>query len=83
MLRRHGIDAVSFGPSLGDRDAYYLMRAYASLEDLERSDAAFYGSDEWRVGPREAILACIDSYASIVIEMDGATVDGLRRTPVA
>ncbi len=82
MLRRHGIDVVAFGPSLADEDAHYLIRAYASLKDLERSEAAFYGSDEWRLGPREAILACIDSYASIVIEMDGATVDGLRRTPI-
>ena len=80
MLRRQGVDVVAFGPSLHDEDAYYLMRAYASLEDLERSEADFYGSDEWRLGPREAILACIDSYASIVIEMDDTTVDGLRRT---
>jgi hypothetical protein len=80
MLRRHGIDVVAFGPSLDDEDAYYLMRAYASLEELERSEAAFYGSGEWRLGPREAILACIDRYASIVVEMDDAAIDGLRRT---
>ena len=80
MLRRRRVDVVAFGPSLGDKDAYYLMRAYASLEDLERSEAAFYGSDEWRLGPRHAILACIYSYTSIVIEMDGATVEGLRES---
>lgn len=78
MLRRQGIDVVAFGRSLRDEDAYYLIRAFPSLEDLERSEAAFYGSDEWRVGPRDAILACIDSYTSIVIEMEDATVDGLR-----
>jgi hypothetical protein len=78
MLRRWGVDVVAFGPSLRDMDAYYLMRAYSSLEDLERSEAAFYGSDEWRLGPRQATLACIESYTSIVIEMDGATVERLR-----
>ncbi len=78
MLRRRGIDVVAFGRSLRDEDAFYLIRAFASLEDLERSEAAFYGSDEWRLGPRDAILACIDTYASIVIEMEDATVDGLR-----
>jgi hypothetical protein len=78
MLRRWQVDVVAFGPSLRDRHAYYLMRAYDSPEDLERSEAAFYGSDEWRLGPRHAILACIDSYISIVIEMDGAAVEGLR-----
>ena len=80
MLRRRGIDVVAFGPSLGDKHAYYLMRAYASLEDLERSEAEFYESDEWRRGPRDAILACIERYTSIVIELDGATVEGLRES---
>ncbi|MFC6521837.1 hypothetical protein ACFQAT_21070 [Undibacterium arcticum] len=28
-----------------------------------------YGSDEWKSGPREAILALIDSFTSVVIEM--------------
>jgi hypothetical protein len=79
MLRRQGIDVVDFGPSLLDKDVYYLMRAYASGEDLERSEAAFYGSDEWRLGPRSAILACIDSYTSVVIETDDVTIDRLRR----
>jgi NIPSNAP len=80
MLRRHGIDVVAFGPSLQDLDARYLMRSYASLEELERSEAAFYGSEEWRLGPREDILACIDRYVSIVIELDGGTVEGLRQS---
>jgi hypothetical protein len=79
MLRRHRIDVVAFGPSLHDRDAYYLIRAYADLEQLERSEAEFYASDEWRLGPREAILACIDRYVSIVVEMDDVTIDRLRR----
>ncbi len=78
MLCRRGIDVVAFGPSLQDKEAYFLIRAYANLEDLERSEIAFYGSDEWRHGPRSAILACIEHYISVVIEMDDATVDGLR-----
>jgi hypothetical protein len=79
MLRRRGIDVVAFGPSMHDRNAYYLIRAYADLEQLERSEAEFYASDEWRLGPREAILACIDRYVSIVVEMDAVTIDGMRR----
>jgi hypothetical protein len=80
MLRRQGIDVVAFAPSLTDPDAYYLMRAYASLDELERSEAEFYGSAEWSRGPREAILACIDHYISIVTELDDVTIDGLRGT---
>ena len=82
MLRHHGIDVVAFGPSLHDEDAYYLMRSYASLENLERSEAAFYGSEEWRLGPRDAILACIDRYVSIVVELDDVAIDGLRMAPI-
>jgi hypothetical protein len=29
---------------------------------------AFYGSDEWRSGPRETVLALIDSHASVVLQ---------------
>ena len=65
MLRRHGIDVVAFGPSLHDQDAYYLMRSYASLEELERSETAFYGSEEWRLGPgRTSWLASITTSRS-------------------
>src|SRR5437762_12838144 len=60
MLHRWKVDVVAYGPSLHDADSYYLMRAYANAEDRQRSEDAFYASDEWRRGPREAILACID-----------------------
>ena len=79
MLHRWGVDVVAFGPSLHDNDSYYLIRAYASLEDRERSQEAFYGSDEWRRGPRQAIVDCIESDTSVVVEMDASTIDGLRR----
>jgi hypothetical protein len=79
MLKRWNIDVVSFGASLHNADSYYLSRAYASLAEREQSQDAFYGSDEWRQGPREAILALIDSYTSVVIEMDEPTLRGLRR----
>jgi len=79
MLQRWQVDVVAFGPSLGDEDSYYLIRSYASVDDLQQSQDAFYGSAEWRQGPREAILALIDSHSSAVIEVDEATLQGLRR----
>jgi hypothetical protein len=79
MLRRWKIDVVAYGPSPQDDTSYYLIRAYADLADRQRSEDAFYGSDEWRQGPRESVLALIHSYATIVLEMDEATVNGLRR----
>jgi hypothetical protein len=79
MLHRWNVDVVTYGPSLHDADSYYLMRAYASVEERQRSEDAFYGSEEWRQGPREAILACIDSYTTVVIRLDDATLQGLRK----
>lgn len=78
MMRRWKIDVVSFGPSPHDDDSYYLMRAYASLADRAESHAAFYGSDEWRHGPRERVLSAIESYTSIVIQVDAPTLSSLR-----
>ena len=80
MLNRWNVDVVAYGPSLHDADSYYLMRSFASVEERERSEDAFYGSDEWRQGPREAVLADIDSYTTVVVRLDEATLSGLRRT---
>jgi hypothetical protein len=77
MLQRWKVQVVAYGPSLHDSDSYYLMRGYSSVEERQRSEDAFYGSDEWKQGPREAILACIDSYTTIVVRLDEATVRGL------
>jgi hypothetical protein len=40
----------------------------------------YYASDDWRKGPREAMLALIESYNDIVFELDEVTVQGLRST---
>jgi len=42
MLRRWKVDVVAYGPSLHDKDSWYLMRAYPSLEERQRSEDAFY-----------------------------------------
>ena len=82
LLARWKVDVVAFGPSPADADSWYLMRGYASLEERQKSEDAFYGSDDWKKGPREAILAAIDTYATIVIPVDEATLRGLRKAGV-
>ena len=79
MLQRWKVDVVRYGVSPHDKDSYCLMRAYSSLEDREQSQDAFYGSDEWKLGPREPILALIETYTSVVIEMEESTVNALRQ----
>ena len=79
MLQRWKVGIVAYGPSLHDSDSYFLMRRFDSLAQREESENAFYGSDEWRQGPREAIIALIENYIEIVLEVDEATLQGLRR----
>jgi hypothetical protein len=78
LLKKWKVDVVAFGPSLHDRDSWMLMRAFDSLDDRTRIEDAFYGSDEWRNGPRADILAAIESYTTIVIRVDDTTLRGLR-----
>jgi ketosteroid isomerase-like protein len=78
MLQRWEIDAVAFGPSPQDDNSYFLIRSYPSLQDRERSERAFYGSREWRNGPREAVIANIEAYTTFVLPLDSATLERLR-----
>jgi ketosteroid isomerase-like protein len=80
LLERWRVDVVAYGPSLHDPDSYYLIRAFPSLEERERSEDAFYGSDDWTRGPREATLADIESYTTVVLGLDSATLNGLRES---
>jgi hypothetical protein len=73
------MDVVGYGPSLHDENSWFLMRSFESIDKRQKAEDAFYGSAEWRNGPRDAILERIESYTTVVIELDDATIDGLRR----
>jgi hypothetical protein len=79
LLQRWNVDVVAYGLSRHDENTYCLMRHFDSLSQREESEDSFYGSDAWRKGPREQILALIESYTEIVLALEDATVDGLRR----
>jgi hypothetical protein len=79
LLKRWNFDVVAHGPSLHDENIYYVIRRYDTLEQREQMEEAYYASDDWRKGPREAILALIESYTDVVFEVDELTVHGLRR----
>lgn len=78
MLHRWDVDVVAHGPSLHDDCSYYLMRSYRDLAHRQQSQDAFYGSDEWRSGPRAAILECIDDYTDVVIELADSQLAAFR-----
>jgi hypothetical protein len=51
MLQRRKVDVVAYGPSVHDRDSYFLMRAFSSLDARQPSEDAFYSSRNGSVGP--------------------------------
>jgi len=67
MLRRYGIDVVSFGPSIHDDDHSFLIRFFGSLQEREEQLASFYGSDEWLTTYDDQIMALIETYHTVVI----------------
>jgi hypothetical protein len=60
LLRQFGIDVVAAGPSIGDPNSYFLIRAFDDLADRERLEDQFYSSPGWRQGPREAVISKIE-----------------------
>ena len=79
LLKGWNFDVVAHGPSLHDENTYYVIRRYDSLSQREQMEDAYYASDDWRKGPREAMLALIESYTDVVFEVDDVTLHGLRQ----
>ena len=77
-LQRWKFDVVVYGPSLHDEKSYYVIRCFDSLAQREQMEESYYNSDDWRQGPREAMLALIENYTDVVLELDEVTVQGLR-----
>ncbi len=70
MLDRWKIRYLGYGPSLQEDSSYYLIRTYPSLESRLVSEDAFYGSAEWKQGPREAIVSKIQYYTTVILPAD-------------
>ncbi len=70
LLKKWKIEVVTHGPSLHYENTYYVIRSFKSLEDRQTSEDAFYGSKDWKNGPGTAILALIESSATIVISAE-------------
>jgi hypothetical protein len=82
LLEKANIEVVDHGLSLVAEDGHeeaYLVRAFDSLRAREEQEDAFYSSEAWLLGPREAILSRIESYHTIVIESSEQAVSALRR----
>ena len=81
LLKKWKMDVVAYGPSPHDENSYYVIRSFESLEHRQVSEDAYYGSSDWREGPRQDMLGLIESYIDVVIEMGEETVNALRNNP--
>src|SRR5579863_3021 len=70
MLQRWHIPVLGYGPSLQEDSSYYLVRSYPSLESRQQTEDAFYGSAEWKQGPRESIVSKIRYYTTVILPAD-------------
>ena len=82
LLRQFGIRVVDCGPSLVGEDGAeeaYLIRAFASLEERDTQEEAFYGSAAWRDGPRAGVVTPIEAYHTVVLDAPEAAMTALER----
>jgi hypothetical protein len=75
LLGKWKMEVVAYGPSLHDENSFFLARAYSNLNHRKQSQDAFYGSDDWVRGPREAALALIENYTTVVLPRKGFDIN--------
>ena len=78
MLKARGMDVVAYGRSDHEEETYFLVRAYESRAALEKEQAAFYGSSEWRAGPRSELVDRIETYMNTLIWASEEAVNSMR-----
>ena len=69
MLQRLDIEVVAYGASTADADHSYLIRAFPSASRREEQLDSFYGSDEWQHNYRDDVMALIENYHIVVVEL--------------
>ena len=69
-LRKWKFRVVAHGPSRHDANSYFVIRVFDSLEHRDSAEAAYYGSDDWRQGPRDTILSMLEHDAYVVVPAD-------------
>ena len=86
LLKKWNFEVLAHGPSPHDQNSYYVFRQFESLEERQRSEDAFYSSDDWQKGPRSRMLALADHFAYAVVSattLIGITAPPLRTFDIA
>lgn len=80
LHNKMGIDIVAYGNSLHDPDAYFLIRSFESLDQLNSTLDSFYKSEAWRNGPRTDIIERISTSLKSVVSLHPEAIDELKRS---
>jgi hypothetical protein len=78
MLRAKGMDVVAYGRSDHEEETYFLARSYVSRKALEREKAEFYGSEDWKLGPRSELVDRIQTYMNTLIWVSETALVSMR-----
>lgn len=79
LHREAGLNILAFGNSLhDDMDAYFLIRAFETTDQMTTALNTFYNSDTWKNGPRSSILGCIKTSKRLVIHLDSAAIAAFK-----
>lgn len=78
MLLAKGMDVVAYGRSNHEEETYFLLRSYASREALDREQADFYESDDWKLGPRSLLVDQIQTYVNTLVWASELSIESLR-----
>jgi hypothetical protein len=65
-------------PADHEEETYFLIRSYENRMALETEQAAFYGSDDWRLGPRRALVDRIQTYLNTLVWVSDTAVVEMR-----
>ncbi|OMQ27070.1 hypothetical protein [Serratia oryzae] len=69
-----GLVVLEYGLSLHASDAYYLMRLFDGVDEMEQVLHHFYHSSAWRAGPRAEIVALIEESHRVVLPYKNGTL---------
>lgn len=78
LLTKWKVEVVAYGSSLHDENSFFLARAYSNLNHRQQSQDAFYGSKDWVEGPREATLAFIENYTTVVLSRRNFNINTMQ-----
>lgn len=77
LLQRYGIAVLWHGASVDNEpgvEEYGLIRSFDSVADRAAKEERFYGSAEWHGGLRDEVMAGIESFHTVVLEVPEAVL---------